>query len=209
MSDARTQLLALLRAKAYREGSFELSSGRHSNFYVDAKLVTLDPASIDLIGEAFFAVLQRYKVDAVGGLTLGADPIVTAIAAYSHRVHAPIPAFIVRKEPKGHGLQKWIEGPPPRAGAHVAIVEDVVTSGASALKAVDVVKRQGCHVAVVVGLLDREEGGRTTIEDQGYAFESIFTIADLRSTPDPTLGTDKLPSLTEIYTDTLRARPSS
>jgi orotate phosphoribosyltransferase len=176
---ARARLRDLLVSRAYQEGSFALSSGRQSDYYVDAKQATLDPAGINLVGEVVFDLLRRYPVAAVGGLTLGADPIALAVAAFSDRQGHPIPAFIVRKEAKGHGLRKWIEGRLPE-GARVAVVEDVLTSGGSALKAVDRVREAGCQVEVVVGLLDREEGARAAIEKAGYVFESVFTISEVR-----------------------------
>jgi len=181
MSDARTRLLQLLRERAYQEGTFALSSGRESTFYIDSKVVTLAPEGILLVGEVFFDIIQPYAVDAVGGLTLGADPIVTAIAAHSMHRGAPIPAFIVRKEAKSHGTRKWIEGPPLPPTAQVAIVDDVLTSGASALKAADAVREEGGRVAVIVGLLDREEGARARIEAAGYPFQSVFRLAELRT----------------------------
>ncbi len=176
---AKARLCDLLASRAYKEGSFALSSGRRSDFYVDAKQVTLDPAGINLVGEVLFDLLRPYSIDAIGGLTLGADPIAIAVASFSERQGHPIPAFIVRKEAKGHGLQKWIEGCLPD-GARVAVVDDVLTSGGSALKAVDRVRDAGCEVVVVVGLLDREEGARDAIERAGHVFESVFTISELR-----------------------------
>jgi orotate phosphoribosyltransferase len=180
VSGAKARLCDLLASRAYREGSFSLSSGRQSDFYIDAKQITLDPEGINLVGEVVFNLLQRHRVDAVGGLTLGADPIATAVAAFSDRCGSPIPAFIVRKEAKAHGLRKWIEGPLPEKAARVAVVDDVLTSGGSAVRAVERVREAGCKVVVVIGLLDREEGARTAIEAVGCTFESVVTISELR-----------------------------
>ena len=179
MIDAKQELLELLRARAYKEGQFQLSSRRQSDFYIDAKLVTLDPRGINLVGQTFFESLRKHNVSAVGGLTLGADPIATAVAAYASRAGEPIPAFVVRKEAKKHGLRKYTEGPLPE-GARVAVVDDVVTSGQSVLKAVERVQYEGCEVAVVICLVDRQEGARERVEARGLLFESVFTIDDLK-----------------------------
>jgi orotate phosphoribosyltransferase len=184
MSETRERLLRLLRERAYREGTFELSSGRQSTFYVDSKTVTLAPDGIPLVGEAFYDIIRPYRVSAVGGLTLGADPIVTAIAAHSGHVGEPIPAFIVRKEPKSHGTRKWIEGPVLPPNARVAIVDDVLTTGGSALKAAEAVRAEGGEVAVIVGLLDREEGARERVEALGYPFQAVFRLSELRARRD-------------------------
>lgn len=189
MNTNREALRNLLRDLAYREGNFELSSGRTSSYYLDAKQVTFAPEGVDLVGEAFFQAIREFDVDAIGGLTLGADPIVTATCSVAFRHGARIPAFVIRKEPKKHGLQKWIEGPIPREGARVAIVDDVVTSGRSVLDAVQVVEREaGCEVSVVVALVDRLEGGGRKIEHRGYNFRSIFTIRDLEDSEEPAVA---------------------
>lgn len=180
MNDASDRVRRLLRERSYREGEFELASGRTSGYYLDARQVTLASEAIELVGELFWRVIERYEeVEGVGGPTLGADPIVIAAAAAAHRSgHAPA-AFLVRKEPKGHGTGRWLEGPLP-AGARVAIVEDVVTSGGSALRAAARAEEAGCEVVVVVALVDRLEGGREAIEAAGYPFETIFTIEEIR-----------------------------
>lgn len=186
MTNAKKTLLELLRKRAYQEGEFELSSGRTSDYYLDGKLVSFAPEGIDLIGEVFLETILPYEVEAVGGLTMGADPIITSVAATAYRRGVRIPAFAVRKDPKEHGLQKWIEGPfPDGKDARVAIVDDVVTSGGSILQAVKVAEdAAGCQVAVVAALVDRLAGGRERIEEAGYTFRSIFTIDEIRS-PDP------------------------
>lgn len=182
MIQAKKTLLRLLRNRAYREGEFELSSGRTSDYYLDGKLLSFEPEGIDPIGEVFLEAILPHEVDAVGGLTMGADPIVTSVAATAHRRGVRIPAFAVRKDSKEHGLRKSIEGPFPDAeNPRVAIVDDVVTSGGSLLQAVDAVEEAGGRVAVVVALVDRRAGGRERIEEAGYRFESIFTIDDIRS----------------------------
>lgn len=175
VSGPNPELLRLLHDLAYREGRVKLASGVESDYYVDAKLATLDPRVIKLVGEAFAAVLERYDVDAVGGPELGAVPMITAASFWANR-----PGFIVRKTPKGHGLKKWTEGPRLAEGARVALVDDVITSGGSVLQAAERLEAEGCLVVVVIGLVDRLEGGRQHIEEKGYEFESIATIEDIR-----------------------------
>lgn len=188
-SRERETLRVLLRERSYREGEFELSSGRTSDYYLDAKQVTFAPEGVDLVGEMFFRAIRDRNVDAIGGLTLGADPIVTAACAAAFRHGEHIPAFVIRKEAKAHGLQKWIEGPVPRRGGSVAIVDDVVTSGRSVLDAVEVAEREAeCEVGIVVTLVDRLEGGREAIEERGYTFRSIFTIRDLQDSEEPVVA---------------------
>jgi orotate phosphoribosyltransferase len=172
-------LVRLLASRAYREGEFTLSSGRKSNFYLDAKQVTYDPEGIRLVGAAVYSLIAPYGVQAVGGLTMGADAIVAGVVFVSGERGTPIPGFIVRKEVKQHGLQKRIEGVFP-PGARVAVVEDVLTSGGSALRAVDAVREAGGEVAVVVALVDRQEGGAAAIEREGIPFRAVTTITEIR-----------------------------
>lgn len=180
MSGAKDRLLQLLRDRAYQEGHFVLSSGRESDYYLDAKLVTFDPEGVDLVGKVFWQAIEPRHVEAVGGLTMGADPIATAVALTAHRAGKGIPAFVIRKTAKKHGLRKWTEGPLPE-GARVAIVDDVVTSGGSILDAIQIAEEAGCEIAVVLVLVDRREGGREAIEAKGYRFEAICTIDELRA----------------------------
>jgi len=172
-------LVRLLASRAYREGEFTLSSGRKSSYYLDAKQVTYDPAGIRLAGAAVYSLIAPFRVQAVGGLTMGADAIVAGVVFVSGERGTPIPGFIVRKEAKLHGLQKTIEGVFP-AGARCAIVEDTMTTGASALRAVDAVRAAGGDVAVVVALVDRQEGGAAAIEHEGIEFRAVTTIAEIR-----------------------------
>jgi len=183
VSSTRDQLVRLLREKAYREGDFTLSSGKRASFYIDARQVTYDPAGAALVGEWVFELIRDRNVQAVGGLTLGADPIALATALTSHLRGASIPAFVVRKVPKGHGLKRSIEGPTLQPGMRVAVVEDVVTSGGSALEAIARVREEaGCEIALVACLVDREEGGREAIEAQGCRLHALCTIGELRGT---------------------------
>jgi orotate phosphoribosyltransferase len=178
----RAELLALIREKSYQERAVILASGRSSNFYVDGKQTTLHPRGAYLVGRLFCERLPLFgKVEAVGGPTLGADPLSTATSLVSGLLGRGVPAFIVRKEPKGHGTQSWIEGKQNlAAGAAVVILEDVVTTGGSSLKAVERVEAEGYRVLGVLALVDRQEGGRETLEGRGYRFEALFTKSDVR-----------------------------
>lgn len=155
-----------------------LTSGRVSSYYIDAKMTTLDPKGANLTARLLLEVLKPYDIDAIGGYTLGADPIVSSVAALSADTERPLPAFIVRKEPKKHGERKMIEGPFER-GWRVAVVDDVVTTGGSTLKACKAVEEEGGKVVVALALVDRLEGGRESLEKQGYTFISLITRDDL------------------------------
>jgi orotate phosphoribosyltransferase len=175
----REQLKEILLKKSVITGKeFTLASGKKSDFYVDARITTLDPAGAYLCGKIFLEMLKDFDVEAVGGYSIGADPIVTSIAVLSHMENNPIQAFIIRKEAKAHGTGKAIEGNFPENGT-VAIFDDVVTSGGSILKGAAQVEKQGGKVAVVMAVIDREDGGREKIEAAGYKFMSIFTRKDL------------------------------
>jgi orotate phosphoribosyltransferase len=181
--DDRQRLLTLLREKAYRRGKVRLSSGKESDFYIDCKQVSLDPEGLVLIGRLFFSEIQRLPgpVAAAGGLTLGADPLAAAVALTSHLQGAPIAAFLVRKEPKSHGTQAWIEGTTALApGAKVAVLEDVITTGASTLRAIERSRQAGLSVVGVVALVDREEEqGRERIEaETGVPVRALFRRRD-------------------------------
>jgi orotate phosphoribosyltransferase len=168
----------LLEKSVVRGREFKLASGKTSDFYVDARVTTLDAEGAALCGRLFFQMLAGYKIDAVGGYSIGADPIVAAIAVISHQEKRPLPAFIIRKEEKSHGTRKMIEGN-FRSGMHVALFDDVITSGGSIIKGAKQVEAEGGKVEVVMAVLDREEGGRETLEGHGYKFLSIFTKKDL------------------------------
>ena len=179
---ARDQLVALLAERSARHGQFTLASGKQSTLYIDARLTTMCPEGLALIGPLGLDTLVRagWKVDAVGGLTLGADPISYAISYASAMGESPLRAFTVRKEAKTHGTARLIEGP-FRTGDRVAIVEDVITTGSSALRAVEAVRTAGGTVAGVLALVDREEGGREAIERSGLHVLALATAADILS----------------------------
>lgn len=176
---ARARLLDIVRTKAYREGRFVLASGKVSDYYLDCRLVTLDPEGLTLYARLILEELRETGAVAVGGLTLGADPIAAGVAALSHLAGRPVRAFIVRKEAKTHGTQKAIEGD-LSAGDRAAIVDDVMTTGGSVKQAIAEVEKIGAKVAKVICLVDREEGGSRELLDKGYDFKAIFSIADVR-----------------------------
>ena len=175
--EIREELLKLVKEKAVRKGDFKLSSGKASAYYIDGKQVTLDPRGIFLMAKMVLSLTQGAQADAVGGPTLGADPIAAAVALLSSQTGRPLKAFIVRKEEKKHGTEKRIEGPPLQAGDRVIMVEDVITSGKSVMEAIREVEKLGCRVVKVVCLVDREEGAGKILEP--YHFSPLFTKTEL------------------------------
>lgn len=184
------QLATILATRSARRGHFTLASGRQSTLYIDARLTTMSPDGLALIGPlAHHTLLESsWNVASVGGLTLGADPISYAISYASAGTSTPLRAFSVRKEPKLYGTGKLIEGP-FKKGDRVAVIEDVITTGGSALRAVDAVRAGGGDVVGVLALVDREEGGREAITATGLSVISLVTAAQillvLSGDPDP------------------------
>jgi orotate phosphoribosyltransferase len=177
----RARLLELLKKLAYEKKKVILSSGRESDFYIDTKQATLTAEGHYLVGRLVLREVRELvpDVQAVGGLTMGADPISSAVSLTSFLEGRPLPAFYVRKEPKGHGTQQWLEGRkslPP--GARVCVLEDVITTGGSTLKAVERCRTEGLQVQGVVALVDREEGGGPAIEAAGLRLRSLFRRSD-------------------------------
>jgi orotate phosphoribosyltransferase len=174
------QLAALLATQSVKRGEFVLSSGRRTDLYIDARMTTMDPRGLALIGPLGLATIADANWDAqsVGGLTLGADPIAYAIAYASATSARPLRAFTVRKEAKAHGTGKLIEGPFV-AGDRVVVIEDSITTGASALKAVTAIRAQGGQVLGVLAIVDRDEGGREAIEAQHVPVRTLVTRAAL------------------------------
>ena len=175
----RRRLLELLRHRAFQERQVVLSSGRTSNFYIDCKQVSLDAEGATLIGELFLAAIEELapQAVAVGGLTLGADPLATATSVASFHAGRPRAAFIVRKEAKGHGTNQWLESTQLPEGSDVVVVEDVVTTGASMLKAIERARLAGLRVVHALGLVDRLEGGREAIARE-VPLNTLFTRRD-------------------------------
>jgi orotate phosphoribosyltransferase len=175
----REQLKQVLRRKSVVRGSFTLASGKTSTYYIDCKLTTLDPEGAVLVGHAVLDLLAAEKIqaDAIGGPPIGAHPIVTAVAAVSHLRGTPLPAFLIRKEAKTHGLEKQIEGP-VKPGSRVVIIDDVCTSGGSTIQSLDAVKNAGYEIVAVLCLVDREQGGGEKLR-QHYRFLPLFTAREI------------------------------
>jgi orotate phosphoribosyltransferase len=168
------QLVRLLAARSAKRGNFTLASGRQSSLYIDARLTTMTPEGQRLIGRLGLQAIREagWEADAVGGLTLGADPIAYAICHSSAESERPLRAFTVRKEPKDHGTGKQVEGPIAR-GDRVVIVEDVITTGGSAERAIEAVRREGAIPLGVLALVDRQEGGREHLESLGLRVHAL------------------------------------
>ena len=168
------RLLALaLERGAIKYGEFTLTSGKTSSYYFDGRLLSLDPEGAHLISQALLPLLEQVGAKAVGGTTLGADPMVAAVALASHLGGGSIPAFIVRKESKAHGTKQNIEGP-LIPGTNVAIVDDVCTTGGSLFHAIEAAEEAGCTVVKVVSVLDRNEGGSKEMRSRGYNFSALL-----------------------------------
>jgi orotate phosphoribosyltransferase len=179
-------LIELLQRDALKHGTFTLASGRTSHYYVDGRKLTLSAEGAALIGAGVLELLAaEFKVDAIGGLTMGADPIVGATLALASAADlGHLRGFLVRKEAKGHGMGKLVEGP-LEPGSTVAIVDDVATTGGASLQAVDAVRAMGCTVAVVIAVLDRLEGAAAAFAAIGLPFRALLTIRDLGVEPLP------------------------
>ena len=168
-------LLKLLKEKCYKKGDFTLSSGVKSEHYVNCKPLTLSGDGLSLVSIYMLHHVEKDSV-AVAGLTLGADPLVAGVAMKSH--NGCLDGLIVRKKPKGYGTQAWIEGPLPPEGSKVTVLEDVVTTGGSSLKAVEKIREAGYIVNRVITIVDRLEGGEELMEKSGIELISLFTLED-------------------------------
>ena len=179
-------LFLLLYRHAFRRSDtpiYKLTSGTMSPFYINCKDVALSAEGAFLIGEAIWDRINALPVEGVGGMTLGADPIATAVAVISFIKKKPVPAFIVRKEQKQHGSMRRVEGPLPK-GAKLVVVEDVVTTGGSTLDTIHALQQEGHTVIRAIALVDRLEGGAEKIAAEGIPFESLYTLNDfLRFSP--------------------------
>ncbi|PLX98368.1 MAG: orotate phosphoribosyltransferase [Desulfuromonas sp.] len=178
----KEELKSIIRELSYEEREVTLASGRKSNFYFDGKQTTLHASGGLLVGQAFWEVIKELEgpIDGVGGLTMGADPIATATSIAAKLDGSDVHAFIIRKEPKGHGTGQWLEGRknlPP--GSRVVIVEDVTTTGGSSMKAVERAEQEGLEVIAIVTLVDREEGARDAIEGAGQVLKAVFTRTEV------------------------------
>jgi orotate phosphoribosyltransferase len=177
-------LLERLAERAYRHGSFTLASGRSSNHYVNCKPVSLSSEGLALLGEQLLAEVEADAM-AVAGLTLGADPLVSAVALQAALTGRRLDALIVRKEAKGHGTGAWLEGPLPPAGSTITVLEDVVTTGGSSLKAVTQLRQAGYRVNRVVAIVDRQEGGLAAMTAADLELRSLFQLEEIAATAQP------------------------
>lgn len=176
----RDELLGHVMKHAFKRGDFTLASGKKSEYYINGKMTTLDARGAYLAARIFLAMLADDVPDAVGGLTLGADPIVGSMIALAGLEDLDLRGVIVRKEAKGHGTQSLIEGP-LNEGDRVVVIEDVVTTGSSSLKAVDAIRAAGCTVDRVFALVDRNQGGQKNLSEASCRLEAIFDIKELLS----------------------------
>lgn len=176
----RQTLLDLIVKYAYVEGDFVLSSGAKSTYYINCKQVTLRAEGALALGRLLFKLLPE-GTDAVAGLTLGADPMVSAVSLVSAWENQPIPALIIRKKPKGHGTKAYIEGPSLAEKAKIVVLEDVVTTGGSALTAVERLEAAGYQVTQILSLVDREQGGTELYESKGIKFQALFSIKEIQA----------------------------
>ena len=176
----KKRLAQILAAKSYMEGDFTLVSGRKSDYYFDCRQTSLHPEGAWLIGSLFNEMLRDIAVKAVGGMTMGADPLISATSVVSHIQGRPLAGLIVRKSVKDHGTGRYIEGlANVSSGDTVAMLEDVVSTGGSVLQACERVRDAGLSVAVICCVLDRGEGGKEKLEEAGYAVRSVFTRPEL------------------------------
>ena len=179
--DTWRALMRLIRERSFGRGKIKLASGRESDFYFDMKPTMLHPAGAAWLAELTLDAVRELDVDAIGGLEMGAVPLAATAAAFSHLRGRPLTAFFVRKRPKEHGAQKLVEGLPKGetlAGRKVVIVEDVATTGGSAIQAVKAVRDEGATIALVLTMVDRQEGAAEVFAAEGIPFRALFTAED-------------------------------
>ncbi len=174
----KQRLLELLKKEALKKGRFVLSSGKVSNYYLDGRIITLTPEGAFLVAGIILELIKDRDVNAVGGPTLGADPIAGAVACLSHINGIPLKTFIVRKAVKVHGTQRQIEGPELKKGDKVVLVDDVATTGKALLEAKDALDKAGVEVLKAIVIVDRDEGAAENLAKVGLELESIFQVAD-------------------------------
>ena len=179
LKELKAELLTLLKKEALKKGRFVLSSGKISNYYLDGRIITLTPEGAYLVAAIILELIKDKGIDAIGGPTLGADPIVGAIAALSHINKIAVKTFIVRKGAKEHGMQRQIEGPALKKGDKVILVDDVATTGGSLIEAREALDKIGVRVEKAIVIVDRQEGAKENLTQAGIKLESIFTIEDL------------------------------
>ncbi len=172
----RQELFNILKTKAFFRGKFILSSGKESSFYLDARLVTLSADGAYYTGKIILDMVKDDALDAIGGPTLGADPMVGVVASLSFQSGKPVPTFIIRKAPKAHGKQQQVEGPELKEGARVVIIDDVATTGKAFVESIEVLAKMGIKPLKAICVIDRNEGAREALAKYGVPLAPIFTI---------------------------------
>lgn len=180
-NNLKDRLYRLIKDKAYHEGEIKLASGKTSHYYIDARAVTLSSEGAYLTAGIIFDMVKALKVSAVGGPTLGADPIVGALAILSFQNNKPINTFLIRKTPKSHGRMRQIEGPPLKEGDEVVLIDDVATTGGSLVDSIAILKQLGIIVKLAIVIVDRGEGAKENLSKQGCELISIFRASDFFS----------------------------
>lgn len=179
LKELKAELLTLLKKEALKKGKFVLSSGKISNYYLDGRIITLTPEGAYLVAAIILELIEDKGIDAIGGPTLGADPIVGAIAALSHIKKIPVKTFIVRKVTKEHGMQRQIEGPELNKGDRAILVDDVATTGKSLVEAKEVLVKKGVNVLEAIVIVDRGEGAKENLAKASLKLESIFSRSEI------------------------------
>jgi orotate phosphoribosyltransferase len=174
----KSELFRLLKTQAFSQGKFILSSGKESNFYLDARLVTLSAPGAYLTARVILNMIKDDQLDAIGGPTLGADPMVGAVASLSYQDGCPINTFIIRKQPKAHGKQQQVEGPLLKEGGSVVIIDDVATTGKAFVESIEVLQKMNINIKKAICVIDRGEGAREALAKYNVPLQSIFTIAE-------------------------------
>lgn len=178
----RARLIALFRERALKFGDFTLASGRKASYYLDGKQISLHSEGLQLVSEGLLDLLAGTEFQAIGGMSIGADPIIGGVLAVAGARQQALAGFLVRKEPKGHGTQRYIEGP-VQPGMKVVVIDDVVTTGGSALQAVDRIQEFGCEVVQIVAIVDRLEGGAANFAARKLPLTSLLSIRDFGIEP--------------------------
>ncbi len=178
IDQCRKELFHLLKTQAFAKGKFILSSGKESNFYLDARIVTLSAPGAYLTARIMLDMIKEDHLDAIGGPTLGADPMVGAIASLSHQEGSPINTFIIRKQPKAHGKQQQVEGPLLKEGCQVVIIDDVATTGKAFVESIEVLQKMNIKIIKAICVIDRGEGALEALSKYKVPLQSIFTIAE-------------------------------
>lgn len=178
----RDRLIELFKERALQFGDFTLVSGKKSNYYLDGKQITLHSEGLRQVGHGLLELLNDLEFDAIGGMSIGADPIVGGTLTVAAELNRDLNGFMIRKEAKGHGMQKYLEGP-VEPGQKVVVIDDVVTTGGSALLAAERCKEFGCEVVMMVGICDRLQGGAETFSQNGLDYRALLTVEDLGVTP--------------------------